>query len=375
MESRKALGVLGAGLAILLTSGQAPLKESPAGRMRTYYIAADEVAWNYAPGGLDEIAGRPFVDSAFFQNAPAQPIPTTYRKVLYREYTDSTFRTIKPRAPEWEHLGFLGPLIRAEVGDTIRVVFQNHAQRPYSMHPHGVFYNKDSEGAPYADGSSGADKADDGVPPGGSHVYLWPVPDRAGPGPGDGSSVMWMYHSHTHEIKDINTGLLGVMLVTGRGLARADGSPTDVDREIVVAFAQVHEEDSWLAGQNLPGDLMKGGPKADPSQTQNFYPWFVKFSINGFIHGTLPLAAITLQKGQRVRWYVMSSTNDFDFHAPHWHGQTTMINHMRTDVGAILPMQMIIADMVPDNEGIWLFHCHITFHSGAGMAVRYAVTP
>ena len=72
---------------------------------------------------------------------------------------------------------------------------------------------------------------------------------------------MWMYHSHTHEIKDINTGLLGVMLVTGGGWSRADGSPTDVDREIVVALAQVHEEDSWLAGQNLPGDLMKGGPE------------------------------------------------------------------------------------------------------------------
>ena len=375
MRTRNGLAFLGLGLAAFLTAGVAHPGKPSAGRVRLYYIAADEVTWDYAPGGRDEIAGRPFVDSAFFQNAPAQPVPTTYRKVLYREYTDSSFRTLKPRAPEWDHLGFLGPLIRAEVGDTIRVVFRNNAQHPYSMHPHGVIYDKDSEGAPYADGTSGADKADDGVPPAATHVYVWPVPERAGPGPGDGSSVMWMYHSHTDETRDINTGLLGVMLVTGRGMARPDGSPKDVDREIVVAFAQVHEEDNWLADQNLTPDLMKGGPKADPSVRQNFYPWFVKFTINGFIHGTLPVNDITLKKGQRVRWYVMGSTNDFDVHAPHWHGNTAVINHMRTDVGSLTPMEMLVADMVPDNVGTWLFHCHITFHSGVGMAIRYAVTP
>jgi hephaestin len=29
--------------------------------------------------------------------------------------------------------------------------------------------------------------------------------------------------------------------------------------------------------------------------------------------------------------------------------------------------------MVPDDPGTWLFHCHITFHNAAGMAMRYAV--
>ena len=88
---------------------------------------------------------------------------------------------IVPAGQAEPRLGFLGPLIRAEVGDTIQVIFRNNAKRPYSMHPHGVFYNKDSEGAPYEDGTSGADKADDGVPPGGTHKYTWQVPERAGP--------------------------------------------------------------------------------------------------------------------------------------------------------------------------------------------------
>ena len=356
-------------LAALVTAAAHP----PAGRVRAYYVAADEVEWNYAPGGRDQIGGQAFQDSAFFTNAAARAVSSTYKKVLYREYTDSTFRTLKPRAPEWEHLGFLGPLIRGEVGDTIKFVFRNNADRPYSVHPHGVFYKKDSEGAPYNDGTSGADKGDDGVPPGATHVYVWPVPERAGPGPMEGSSAMWMYHSHVDETRDVNTGLIGAMIITARGQARPDGSPRDVNREVVAMFGQVHEEDSWLAGKNLTMRLDSLRPSSNPSQKQNFYPWFVMFSINGFVHGGLPLSSVTFKRGDRVRWYLMSSTNDFDFHTPHWHGNTVLIHGHRMDVTGLMAMEMLTAEMTPDNPGTWLFHCHVTFHNAAGMAMRYAV--
>jgi hephaestin len=89
----------------------------------------------------------------------------------------------------------------------------------------------------------------------------------------------------------------------------------------------------------------------------------------------MPLRAVTMRKGEHVRWYLFSGINDFDFHTPHWHGNTVVMNQMRTDVISLTPMQMATADMVPDDPGIWLFHCHISFHNAAGMAVRYAVTP
>ena len=47
---------------------------------------------------------------------------------------------------------FPGPVIRAEVGDTILVIFYNRASQPFSIQPHGVFYEKDSEGTVYNDG-------------------------------------------------------------------------------------------------------------------------------------------------------------------------------------------------------------------------------
>jgi manganese oxidase len=362
-----------------LSSGATRSAPTPAngGTTRTYFIAADNVTWDYVPGARDEISGTPYADTAFFGKVKPRRVSTKYRKVLYREYTDSTFHTLKPRPAAWEHLGFLGPLIRGVVGDTIRVVFRNNGDRPYSVHPHGVFYDKSSEGVPYNDGTTARDKGDDGVPPGGTYTYVWPVPERAGPGPMDGSSVMWMYHSHVDEVRDINTGLFGPMIITARGKARADGSPNDVDREIVASFMQEEEQDSWLAKVNLPSDdsLAKLGPRPNPSLRQDGYPWFVKFTINGFVHGSMPLSALTLRKGEHVRWYLMSSTNDFDFHAPHWHGNTVTINGMRTDVAQLAMMQMSTADMQPDNVGTWLFHCHVSFHNEEGMSTRYRVTP
>jgi len=50
-----------------------------------------------------------------------------------------------------------------------------------------------------------------------------------------------------------------------------------------------------------------------------------------------------------------------------------MVDHMRTDVVSVAQMEMLVADMMPDNVGTWLFHCHVSFHNAAGMAVRYRV--
>jgi hypothetical protein len=44
-----------------------------------------------------------------------------YKKALYTCYTDASFTRRCPVAPGEEHTGFLGPILRANVGDTIRV--------------------------------------------------------------------------------------------------------------------------------------------------------------------------------------------------------------------------------------------------------------
>ena len=344
------------------------------GHARVYYVAADEVDWTYVPsrgdqaltGKKDDFAKDPLSRGALDPNA------TTYKKALFREYTDSTFRTLKPRRAEWQHLGILGPLFRAEVGDTIKVVLRNKATRPYSMHPHGVFYAKSSEGTSYLDGTSGKDKLDDAVKPGATYTYVWPVPERAGPADGDGSTAFWLYHSHVDEGKDINSGLIGPMIITRRGMARADGSPKDYDREFITDFGLFDESDSWYFDANLVriyGDYRK----YNNALMRDFHFFF---AINGFLEGNGPM--LIMKQGERVRWYVFANPNEkgaWDIHSPHWHGQTAVVNHMRSDMIMLTPMMTAMADMVPDNPGTWLFHCHMPGHFGGGMYTRFTVLP
>ncbi len=338
------------------------------GKVRSYYIAADEVQWNYMPTqgtfvmlGENEIVHVPQAKSS------------TYTKVVYREYTNDTFKTVKPRAPEWEHLGILGPVIRAEVGDTVKVVFKNNSRFVCTMHAHGLLYDKDSEGAYYSEKSQeppDSKRSGNAVRHGQTFTYTWTVPERAGPGPGDPSSILWMYHSHFNESRDMNAGLLGPIIISRKGSTRPDGTPKDVDREFVVAFAVFEENASGYFMQNVVRDQKY---PLETIKDPSFAKTLEYYTLNGFTKGTLP--PLKMKKGERVRWYLMANSNEDDVHAPHWHGQTVLANAMRTDTLNLAPMGMAVADMVADNPGTWLFHCHVNDHLDNGMYGLFTVTP
>lgn len=184
--------------AILLLFSLSPAVVNAA--TREYYIAAEAVEWDYAPSGMDLTHDAPLSEDVRDR--------TRWQKVRYIEYEKDDFKTRK-RQPAW--LGILGPVLRAEVGDTVIVHFLNKADRPYSMHPHGLRYTKDHEGARYSPAGQGA-----AVEPGKRHTYLWLADEMSGPGPQDPSSVVWWYHSHVHEPDEIQKGLLGPIIVTAK---------------------------------------------------------------------------------------------------------------------------------------------------------------
>jgi hephaestin len=255
------------------------------------------------------------------------------------------------------------------------------------MHPHGVFYEKASEGSMYADNVPHDQKMGSMVPPGGTFTYEWGVPERAGPGPDDPSSIVWLYHSHVDEYKDVASGLVGPIIVTRPGQANADGTPTDVDREIVALFAAFNENQSWYVQQNIAAHISAADRQAlnkrdaklsDPhlyvSFTGNgFAETNFKFSINGYLYGNGPV--MTMKRGQRVRWYLLDVGDVVNFHTPHWRGNLVTYHHARTDVFSMLPASMETADMVPDAPGEWIFHCQVDDHQQAGMMTRYEVLP
>ena len=303
---------------------------------RTYYIAAEDAVWNYAPTGQNLVHGGK-IPAPWTRN-------TRWKKTRYVEYTDGTFSVRKPQ-PEW--LGVLGPIIRAEVGDAVIVHFLNRAKGQYGIHPHGLRYDKDNEGAHYLpDPGAGAK-----VGPGRRFVYRWVADEGSGPGPGDPSSIVWWYHSHVNEPAETNAGLLGPIIVTARGKARPDATPVDADREFVVLFMIFNEN--------------KGDEKNEERGLMH--------SINGYIFGNL--RGLVMKAGERVRWYLLGMGNEKDLHTPHWHGKTLRFSQRSTDVIELLPGSMATADMLADNPGTWLFHCHVGDHLDAGMLTTYRIEP
>lgn len=196
--------------------------------------------------------------------------------------------------------------------------------------------------------------------------------------------MVWLYHSHRNEPKDVESGLVGAIIITRRGIAGPTGRPTDMDREFVTLFSAFDENQSWYLDHNI--QAYAGDPKSvdklefsasDPDGNfllfgGGFAVANFKFTINGFLFGNMP--PMRMKKGERVRWYLLS-IGEFSLHTPHWHGNVVVQDGKNTDVVTLLPAEMRVVDMVPDNPGTWMFHCHVSDHLDAGMHVHYIVDP
>jgi FtsP/CotA-like multicopper oxidase with cupredoxin domain len=321
---------------------------------RTYYVAAEEVEWNYAPTGINQITGNIFgsKENTYLQN-DTDRVGKKNIKAIYREYTDATFTKLKPQ--ESADMGLLGPVIRAEVGDSIKVVFKNKASFPFSIHPHGVVYDSINEGIT-------------GILPGATFTYQWAVSENSGPAARDGSSVGWIYHSHVMEEdnKDIYAGLVGAIVIYRKGYLDQN-KPKDLDKEKFALFMIMDENHSLYLSANKAKYTLNHVSNDDP----DFQESNLKHSVNGLMYGNCKFTDI--RANDKVRWYVMDLGNELDNHTAHWHGNTITVSGSRTDVLYLGPANLLTADMNANNAGNWKFHCHVNDHIAAGMIALYEV--
>jgi len=340
---------------IILLSSSSLFSLSHAGETREYWIAAEKVVWNYAP------SGKNLIRSKMGLNVWGKHLE--YRKYRYIQYTDARYSK-KVAQPKW--MGILGPQIRAEEGDTIKVHFYNKADKPLSMHPHGVFYTAENEGA---------DMKNEGamVKPNSKYTYTWEADYDSAPGPTDPSSIVWLYHSHVDSVTEIYDGLIGSIVITKKGMARSkhDPRPKDVDAAFTTMYMIFNEND-----REIIGEVTKFKHKSHEEREEEeeiFEEGNLKHTINGYIFGNLH--GIEMNEGDRVRWHLIGMGSEIDLHTAHWHGKTVLDHGRRTDVVELLPASMRSVDMRADNPGLWLFHCHVTDHITAGMIARYRIKP
>ncbi|KFP78052.1 Hephaestin, partial [Acanthisitta chloris] len=340
------------------------------GVTRVFHLGIREVHWDYAPTGRNVLGNKSITQSrqasAFLQSGKDR-VGSTYKKAVYKQYTDATYSTEVPK-PGW--LGFLGPVIRAEVGDTIKVHLKNFASRPYTIHPHGVFYEKDSEGSLYPDMSPQEQKKDDAVFPGGNYTYTWTVPEDHSPTADDPNCLTWIYHSHIDAPRDIASGLIGPLLTCKKGLLTGSSQRRqDVDVDFFLMFSVVDENLSWYLDDNIASFCTD--PETVDKEDEEFQESNKMHAINGYVFGNLP--ELTMCAGDDVSWHLFGMGNEIDVHTAYFHGETLRIRGHRTDVASLFPATFVTADMVPSNPGRWLLSCQVNDHIKAGMGALYEV--
>ncbi|XP_026151896.1 coagulation factor V isoform X2 [Mastacembelus armatus] len=324
--------------------------------VKTYFIAAEEVEWDY--GGY----GQRRQDKSEHNSRE-----TTFTKVVFRGYLDSSFTTPDVRGEIDEHLGILGPVIKAEVEQSIMVVFRNNANRPYSLHPNGVSYTKQTEGLSYEDGSTYWYKYDNEVQPNTTFTYLWKVSPMVGPSPEESNCRTWAYYSGVNPERDIHSGLIGPLLVCRQGTL--DRDLTDM-RDFMLLFMTFDESQSWYYEKNREMTQRKNRRRLmDP----NFKEHLKFHTINGIIYN---LKGLRMYTNQLVCWHLISMGSPKDFQSVHFHGQTFLqkkTTSYRQAVYPLLPGGFATLEMYPSKPGLWQLETEVGFNQQKGMQTLFLV--
>jgi hypothetical protein len=285
----------------------------PGGHKREYWVQARPAKWNVAPTGRDEWMNHPIRGRR------------TFTALVYQRYSAGFADPIGAASMP-------GPTFEGEVGDTLVVHFRNGDDRfeqPLTVHPHGVRYNPEYDGAYLGDFT----RAGGFVAPGEEFTYVWEAtPDSVG---------VWPYHDHgpNHTINTLR-GLFGAVIVREKGAARPDVEQVLVMHSLPPQVTRIERLFQCFNGRTAAGNT----------------------------------PTVRARVGQDVALHVYGG--DANFHTFHVHG------HRWRDAGGrfvdnptIGPNESLTARWREDNPGRWLYHCHVATHQHAGMAGWYIVEP
>ncbi len=250
----------------------------------------------------------------------------------------------------WGYDGQLpGPEIRVTEGDQVRITLRNELPVATTIHWHGVNL------PPAMDGPAGLNQVP--VAPGEEFVYDF-VAKPAG--------SRW-YHAHTDPAVQVPLGLYGPLIIEPRLPARtADRDYTlilaewdlELTPDVAMGIAPRGPGDRTLRGGELGSDL---------------------FLINGRMHGAVP--PLVVSEGDRVRIRLMHA--GALPHAFHIHGHSFKVvatdgnpvpevAQPTKDTVLIGPGERYDLELLADNPGVWMVHCHMEPHMANGMMTLLA---
>lgn len=239
-----------------------------------------------------------------------------------------------------------GPELHVREGDVLRVRLHNRLPVPTTIHWHGIDVPNDMDGVPFV--------TQDAVLPGEDFNY-----ELVATNPGTR-----MYHSHVDTNLQLELGLYGVLIVEphvpepvryDRDFTYIlDEKALDVTPAVALGQAQVRNQE---AGNG------RGGAFA-----------YDLFLINGKAADAIPPLRIGVGQRIRLRLVNLGSLP----HAMHLHGHSFTV--IATDGNPVPPAARVTKDtillgpgerydleIVGNNPGVWMFHCHMPNHGENGM--------
>ena len=77
------------------------------------------------------------------------------------------------------------------------------------------------------------------------------------------------------------------------------------------------------------------------------------------LRGSHSPCVITLQRSCSCSAILGRQGNEIDVHAAHFHGHTLAESGRNLDSFKLIPSVVRTTTLVPDNPGVWLYHCHV----------------
>eukprot|EP00013_Stygamoeba_regulata_P010010 CAMPEP_0177674500 /NCGR_PEP_ID=MMETSP0447-20121125/26595_1 /TAXON_ID=0 /ORGANISM="Stygamoeba regulata, Strain BSH-02190019" /LENGTH=641 /DNA_ID=CAMNT_0019182613 /DNA_START=20 /DNA_END=1945 /DNA_ORIENTATION=+ len=356
---------------VFITAILVPIDKVTPDTTHTYYIAAETVLWDYAPQNRCVTYDRPFnAYESFWMENGTNRIGDVYYKARYVGYTDDTYT--EPIAEDKNDptpaLGYLGPLLRARSTDKVEVYFRNNLPFNTSLYIQGMVFDTNDESVRIdelqSNPSGGAFFPGSSIPPGGEYLYKWKVSEASTPS--ETSSIALAYHPYQFDEANANAGLVGALVVVEEKEADNDYLPKDVDREYVIFYNTVDENQSPYLEQNI----QEFAPNVDPSDP-DFIQSNLMSSVNGMMFGNLP--DIVANQDDIVRWYSLSIGEAPITYPIAWEGNS--LNTATANTVTVSAGVTSSNDMTPSLVGRWLMHCAAIEVDRKGMQALYTIEP
>nr|XP_057918781.1 coagulation factor VIII isoform X2 [Doryrhamphus excisus] len=320
---------------------------------KRYYIAAEDLVWDYAPH-LDatDSEGR-FGDG----DMPPGPhhLDYKYKKVAYVEYTDASFTQRKKTSRT-----LMGPLLKAKVKDHLHIVFKNLASHPFNIYPNGL-----TKIYPLLTPTEEKDLRSMEVPPNGTFVYVWEVTIDDAPLEEDPQCLAQLYQSTVSPERDLASGLVGLLLICKFDSMDRRKRLLRADKEWSLMFAVFDENKSWYVDENLSKD-----PNSSNSSDADFYDSNVIHSINGLVFSGHQLVAC---QTDIAFWHVASVGIHDRFLSVYFTGNLFQYRGLHQSVLTLFPMTAVTISTEMDLPGEWEISAFDSSLKNRGMSFRYSV--